>query len=532
MICGTHKYQYYISIDNGASYTRVYLNVYPKITNATVEGEVFYRATSSDWILQRSQSENVYDAVLGFMQNPCTSTLQILVQARDGLNILYTGKLKINNTKVDEIKGVIAISPEPVDNYEWWDKDKDTVINADVTFREVTYLTTSILFEEEIDRIGLPPAMGGMDLCSIATGSPQVYTFGQQRIPFQATGYLRGDGVYGDGYTNLGATNCPTDRYYKAQCTPETIPAETLGNLFIRLDDLIQQLLTAFNTGLTIESTFLNDANNPITGSANQLNNIVLGHVADIVGTQGKNREISFTGLIDIVKKLQCFWWVEGSKLKIEHIKTITDARVAGIDLTAAKYNTSKYLTLKNINGDRTDNEYTFQIEVPLKEEFSYVEGDDRIGTIEYTSGLTDQKTKKHELTGYIADVIKLINFPDSLSDDSYIILVTDNSYQILEETDGSVDLLNYHLSWDKILNNYWIYNRPFNTGLINNVVTAFTDLEKMKVQAELLFPNLDDIYDMDKYITTNMGEGLIQSHELDTGNSFIKVILKQNACS
>jgi hypothetical protein len=148
---------------------------------------------------------------------------------------------------------------------------------------------------------------------------------------------------------------------------------------------------------------------------------------------------------------------------------------------------------------------------------------------------LADDKVKKHDLRGFMADVNKLISFPDSLNDENYIILVTDfvssSLYQIREESNGTDPILNWHLSWDKILNNYWIYDRPFFSGLINTVAVNFLTLQHMKVQKEISFPDLEEIYDPKKYITTNLGEGLIDSIELDTENGFINTTLKHKAC-
>jgi hypothetical protein len=535
VICGNEKYLFYVSVDGGASYTNVQLNNHPKLTWKPVKGEVFYRATCDEWELQRFLNIPIYDTILPFLQNPCSTTLTIQLQIKDGSTLLWTGSVRIGDIGVDEIHGILKIKPVTIDEYEWWDKDKDTIFQPNVTLRTVTYSTESVPYSEDVPRVGVPPTRGGMDLCAIAPGTPQIYTFTQQRIPYETTGYAQGNGVFGEGSPPT-VTNCPTNLYYKASCTQETVSTDTLGIEFMRWDDIVNYILFELGLSYTIESSFLNDTNNPITGTANKMNNLVISLIADVVNVNGKNRDVTFDKMMDLIKKFNCFWWVEGNKIKVEHIKTITDARTGGIDLTLAKFD--KYQVLNDVNGERTDNVYSFKIDIPFREEFSYTEGDNRIGTIEYENGLASpEKIVKRDLREYCQDVIKLINFPDSFSEDNYIILVTDGSYDILTENgilNGNLAwdyVLNSHLSWKKLLNNYWIYDRPFTTGLVNGVSTVFSTQEKMKLQTDIEFPNLDNIYDPDKYIDTNMGEGLVESFVLDTENSFIKVTLKHTAC-
>jgi len=546
MIQGTQKYRFYGSLNAGAIYTELFLNNYPKISNKPESNEIFYRFKSDEWVIQKWKNLNFYLGLIPSLQNPCSVTLDILFQVRTASETLYTGSLKVNNVApIDETTGIISLSPTSVDDYGWWDLNKDTIYIPSVTHRAVQYSTTSVeySFEVELDS-QVVPTYGGMADCDIVGTAPKIIRYKQQRIPFVYPGYLEGNGIFEDFYgtepyaetvPKVGATNCPRGVYYKDSCTVETLPPVVLGTSFMRLDEIINDVIFKMESGLTLSSTFLNAYANPITGPPNNFNNIVIGLLADIFGVNGKNREFTFDGLMSIIKKWGCFWWVDGSSLRIENIKTIMDARTGGIDLTDAIYNTPKYLTLQNINGVATDNVYSFKLDVPLKEEFIYEEGDDRIGTIVYNNALADDNTKKHELRGVMADVIKLISFPDSLSEDTYMILATDvvseYVYKIREESDGSTNILNYHLSWDKILNNYWLNDRPFFSGLINGVAVTFHSIQHMKIQKTLSFPDLENQYDVNKYITTNLGAGLIDSIELDTENGFFTVTLKHTAC-
>jgi hypothetical protein len=538
MITGTQKYRYYGSLDGGINYVELFLNNYPKISNKPESKEIFYRVKSDEWIIQRFKNIVFYDTLLNMLQNPCLITLDILFKCDTDSETLYNGALKINNvTEINEAEGIIVVSPNTVDDYIWWDKDKDKdiVIGPNLALNTVQYSATSVEYILEVPvPVGIPPRYGGMAVASIVTIPTRIVTYEQQRLPFAYTGYTQGNGVFGLGYTPA-VTNCPTDLFYKAAAARDILPDTELDNSFFRLDELIEDVTTQLDNPLTVVSTFLNSANNPITGATNNFNNVMIAQIADVVGLKGKVRELTFDGLMAIIKKWLCYWWIDGTDLHIEHIKTIDDSRANGIDLTDSIYNVRKYLTLENINGDITDKTYSFKLDAPAKEEFTYSEGDNRIGNIEYTNPLADDKVKKHDLRGFMADVNKLISFPDSLNDENYIILVTDfvssSLYQIREESNGTDPILNWHLSWDKILNNYWIYDRPFFSGLINTVAVNFLTLQHMKVQKEISFPDLEEIYDPKKYITTNLGEGLIDSIELDTENGFINTTLKHKAC-
>jgi len=169
MIQGTQKYRFYGSLNAGASYTELFLNNYPKISNKPESDEIFYRFKSDEWVIQKWKNLNFYLGLIPSLQNPCSVTLDILFQVRTASETLYTGSLKVNNVApIDETTGIISLSPTSVDDYGWWDLNKDTIYIPSVTHRTVQYSTTSVeySFEVELDS-QVVPTYGGMADCGI-----------------------------------------------------------------------------------------------------------------------------------------------------------------------------------------------------------------------------------------------------------------------------------------------------------------------------------------------------------------------------
>lgn len=375
----------------------------------------------------------------------------------------------------------------------------------------------------------------------------------QQRSRFNLPGFLRGDGVYQPMFIGATAdptvgTNCPSDRFYYAGITPisGTATISTHGN--IKLAAAFNYLLTG--SGLTFSSDFFTNATNPVTTAASKISNLFISQKTyvkniDEIETTG---EISLNELItDLCKYFPCMWDIDSVNhlFIIEHIKYFANGKrytpgTPGIytDLTVSGDYPIKYQVVTDADGQKSDNEFSYDFKPPQKEKYTPFDTLDTWSEILYTSAFTN-KGVTDEITPAIlsTDILFVVDYPAESSDDGFLLIATDSSNNIHRRTFVHRERVNTlftnypngDLMYINLIRDFWVYGRYFLTGIINNDITAttFTSQNKTKCQRDIRFPRLGaGAFDPTKLITTNIGNGEVKTFEVNTDTDYIKVSL------
>lgn len=316
-------------------------------------------------------------------------------------------------------------------------------------------------------------------------------------------------------------------------------------------------------SGLIVHSHFFEDANNPVTGSTNKLNNLRLAHGKFIKGTMDYSTSCEI-GLEEILKDLcntfNLMWYISGTNLIIEHVTYFTNgfsyssATTIYSDLTNITTYPYKWQTIFDIDGSGSDKDYKFVVESVQKEIFHFNDGYDYDGEIWYDSKFAKKGEKtERNITSFITDFSYLLYNRAESIDDTLCLIACESDGTIYRRATGlrwlknattdlgrgftrtestavtGFDFPNGDLMWHNLLNDFWKHNVLFLNGRINNQTspTTFTTQKRIKQQREIKFPRLESgAFDPYGLITTNIGNGEVSEYEIDTDTDFIKVTL------
>jgi hypothetical protein len=390
-------------------------------------------------------------------------------------------------------------------------------------------------------------------------------------LPFTYNGhsYIHGDGKYEEGFPavtvpDTGASNCSITRWYYPTDDNEAGYMTPAGSLETGenhgLMDALNHMLTG--SGLTISSSFFTSATDPLTGSASKTNNLRLVHSEVIFGIQDSatKGEITLDQLVkDLCYTFNCSWAIVGTTLYIEHIEFFENgfqySGSPGIytDLTDTTTYPLKYQVVFDKDGTDSDNEFSFSIsDCKEKETFHFIEGYDYDGQLKYDSKFTQKgEENKHEISTFITDFAYLLMDRLSTDYDGWVLIsassagiinrrltglrwsqgnaVITNPFRRTENTNANLLYPNGDLMWNNLLNDFWDYRTLFKTGAINGKYPSvtFNTFKRIYKQRKIRFPRLvAGGFDPYKLITTNAGNGRVETFEINTDTDFIEVEL------
>lgn len=313
-----------------------------------------------------------------------------------------------------------------------------------------------------------------------------------------------------------------------------------------------------FGSGLVVTSHFFEDATNPVTGEVNHYTNLRLVHNQVIKRTFNQNTKGEITldqFLTDLCETFNLGWKITGTSLRIEHVnywengESYSGSPSEYADLTDLTDYPLKHQTIYDLNEEtqETDNEYSFaESETAEKEVFHYFAGYDYDGEIKYSSEFAvKDEVLKHEIVSFMADFANLIYFSTEETGDMYSLIACNSSGLMwrrntyLRWIPGTVYFSkryfrsetlypNGDLMWDNLLNDLWVYLRPFTAGSINGEYpdTTIVSGKKIKKQRPIRFPRLSGVFDPNKTIKTNQGSGKVSSFEISCDTDWITVTL------
>ena len=396
-------------------------------------------------------------------------------------------------------------------------------------------------------------------------------------LPFYASGhsYIHGNGIFEEGFPavttpNPEASNCNQNRYYYLAASTESGTMTVCGTLLTGntvnstgpyhdlagTGGVLSKMLEG--SGLTLVSEFFQSATNPVTGeSPNPYRYLKLIHNQVVKDTHDYSTtgELTLEQLItDLCNTFQLQWCIDGTSLIIEHYsyfargKSYTGTPVVYADLTDKTKYKPRYQIIFDLDGSESDNEYSFtQTEAPQKELFNFRDGYDYDGEILYDSAFCKKDSKEERnIASFMTDLAWLYYYKESSIDDCYCLAVTDSTGKVLRKSTGlrwrkgnvyynvnytltEASFPNGYLMWDNLLKDFWTVNNYFSLCHINGEFSArtVTDTKKLKKQRDIRFPRLESgALDPFKLITTNLGDGIIESFDIDTDTDFINVNL------
>lgn len=319
-------------------------------------------------------------------------------------------------------------------------------------------------------------------------------------------------------------------------------------------------------SGLTLTSTFLTSTTNPLTGGTNHYDNLRLVHNRAVKGIQDieTTGEMSIDDLMrDLCETLQLAWSIDGTTLRIEHIsyyqngRQYTGTKSVYTDLTNTTTYPLKWQTVYDIDGQASDNEYSFNAEgTAEKERFAFPDGYDTDGEIKYITKFCKRgEVLEHNITTFMSDFAYVLAYRVDSLDDSWCLIAAEptvGTASVIRRRDAKfrwrqcpitvlgVSYSEYYertesnypngdMIWCNLLPDLWSYNTFFQVGMINGNSTTviFETYKKIKRQREIKFPRLAaGAFDPEKLITTNLGDGEVESFDINTDTDFIKVIL------
>lgn len=279
------------------------------------------------------------------------------------------------------------------------------------------------------------------------------------------------------------------------------------------LYDVIEYLADLIIPGITLSSTFFEDATNPVTLLKNHYDYLTIAQKSDIKYPTATNPAtvgmMSFNQAMQICRAMNLYWDYDGTTLRIEHVSfwPVTD----GLNVRSQKLTqgTNKY-------------KYTNE-QLPKYETFKWMEAesDDFIGTpIWYDSSCVNQDTDSNT-SEFALNVTTDIEFiQDCMADpeDKESFISNDGWVLLANYLDGA-DLyiyfgtgeiggthFNIDLAWSRIHAAFWKHNRQLMTGYMNGHFTNFYTSKKIRQQDQFSIISCDT-FDPTEVITTELGD-------------------------
>jgi hypothetical protein len=291
-------------------------------------------------------------------------------------------------------------------------------------------------------------------------------------------------------------------------------------NIGHNLKNSIQRLLTQIDINLEIKSTFLfNDtypngtvvSDNYVTHTENILNKLYLIDKLDFKRPNASEltniANITLSNLNnDLFNLFQVYPFVdENGDYRYEHISYWLNNKELGIDLTQ-EY--SQYLTDRSFKFDK--------IEIPNREKFSLPEAksiDFLENEIKYdnVAPLEDgENVKDFTLKKLYTDCDAILTDLENSSNEGFVLVILDedNNIKISEGLLSGEQVQNAELSFANLLPKYWIHDRPFYKGYINEVLTDFI-MKYIKRGNPLKIMSSEDI-NPKKLVKTYIGDGIV----------------------
>ncbi len=297
------------------------------------------------------------------------------------------------------------------------------------------------------------------------------------------------------------------------------------------LTDVIDLGLNKFCPELDLQSQFLTNIVNPVTGNNPSSTEAIQFHsisdVKDPAATEPATVEnITLKDIFDsyISSKLNCFWRIdEGTKrLIIEHYNDLNN--IGTIDLTSIQ--SGKYTRLKNkYEYDNSD--------IPKAENFPSLDSSiDFTGVDIVYENDCSEGVKSYNTSKFYSEVESIINDPDEYPTDGIVAITPDSLAPQADQNgtraeNGKITgqySANAPQGMANLHDKFWKFYRPFESGTMNFIDTQFTKNKPVKKLEQLQIPLccyfLFNPYS--SFIGNNFNNGQLQSASLNLKTGFL----------
>lgn len=448
---------------------------------------------------------------------------------------VWAGEFSSKDWKINDDKKIISVKPKEVNPLdcvkETWKTDRNIYgIAAWQTVKPYFHIY------EEVERLikstpptatcPSPPVVANYCLYDTETILDDqqnfcVYYYHRHRLPGTCSGSTP---VEPDDFTtwNLLTDNCPTSSDWWACPDNARIPYTFIHGL--RLQDVLEYLFDETGCGLTVKSDFFDmnadasaPANGAYTAAAQYCHNLVVFQKSDVKRHDASDpaRSPSFRiKLVDLLTDLRTMFNLEwtitdaGTTFRIEHVSYF--AAAAGNDYSAASYK-------KELEADKADANRLTRFFYRDQQCYDYFRG----SPIEIYCG---EEEKEVRLALFSCD-IEFITSDDgleSIGDDGFVLMSTLDSGGTLYNVSN-----NRPLSWTELHENFHKWEMA-GAGEINGAPVTPESIKKTRKQPAFRAPHCcDDTFSPFDTITTDLGDGQVQTAGWSIGKEFIEIEAK-----
>lgn len=255
----------------------------------------------------------------------------------------------------------------------------------------------------------------------------------------------------------------------------------------VLLSDVLDFLITG--CGYKVVSDFFDinplgtaPSNAAYTAAGNFLTNLMIWQASDVRAAYvdaAQNATIGKMKLSDLLNDLQkifrVYWWIDGISLRIEHESWFNQSN--GLDLSADPQQAGTY------QYERIDEDF------PREQQFSwryslrnqYFEGSPLV----YENACSDG-VEENTVRLFVTDMNTLLSDETAGSDEGFVLgaaVFFEGAYYLLSDDNDGIELVNGHLSWYNLHQNYHQHRRPFLAGEMNGAAHTFTTAKRTKRQ-------------------------------------------------
>lgn len=319
------------------------------------------------------------------------------------------------------------------------------------------------------------------------------------------------------------------------------------------ISDVIKSLLAEIDPSITHEnspiySQFLYGHSG---GTANALGgcDIYITQKTNILKGEydqaAQKAEIKLKQVMDMLRDcFRCYWFIdEQNRLRIEHVSYFIKGHSYGspgvqIDLTEKydKFNKLKSLyNQQEVEFDKSD--------LASRYEFAWMDDvTDSMGNLKvdiHNNYIQKDKTEEINIDGFTSDIDYMLFMPDDFSNDGFALLLanSDKEVPIVWENIESetqygrqydVFPQNWYASFNQLIKHYML-DMPGRNISYNNVAkgSLFVTGIKNCLKHEIQFPSNQLNIDIDKLITTEIGDGYIEEMSTDIDTDMTKIELR-----
>lgn len=254
--------------------------------------------------------------------------------------------------------------------------------------------------------------------------------------------------------------------------------------------------------------------------------------------------EIKLKQVMDMLRDcFRCYWFIDSqNRFRIEHISYFMNGM--SYNSPEVQFNlTEKFDKFNKVKSLYCQQEVEFdKTELISRYEFAWMDDvTDSMGNLKVdvlNNYIQKDKTEEINIDGFTSDIDYMLFMPDDFSTDGFALLLADSNKEVPivwkkikseMQNDRQYDIFpqNWYASFNQLINHY-MYDMPGYNISCNNIGNniSVTEIKKC-VKHEIEFPSSQLSININKLITTEMGNGYIEEMSTDIDTSMTKIELR-----